>query len=75
MVLNASDYKLPKPGEKLVNPGDAGGTATRVVGLIVTLAFLVWAFRFSQNRGVPFIDRFAGRVGLQSTGGGTWEGW
>jgi len=75
MVLNPSDYSLPKPGESIVEPSDPTGSATRVVGLIVVLAFLAWAWAFAQNRGVSFINRFAGSVGLQSSGGGSWEGW
>lgn len=76
MVLSKSDYSVPKPGETM-DPTDPTGFVSRLAGLVVVLSVIAFAFNFATNRGVSFINKYAGRVGLSSSGqeNSPWGGW
>ena len=79
MVLKASDYSLPEPGERM-NPMDGVPFISRVTGLVIVMSVLVFAWNLANNRGASLIDNFLGSLtgGLLSSdpdsGDGMWDG-
>ena len=77
MVLSPSDYNLPEPGERMdpTSPMDFG---SRILGMIVALSVVWYAWQFARNRGASFIDSTLGSLtgGILSSEGdaGPWEG-
>lgn len=76
MVLKPSDYQLPSPGTK-IDPTNPTSAASKLAGMTVALTGVLFAYQFAKNRGVSFIDKYAGRVGLSTSGqeNSPWGGW
>lgn len=66
MVLDASDYRIPSPGQSW-NPTNVRSFIGKALGALFVLTFLLYLFRFSRNRGVPLMDSIMARVGLASS--------
>jgi len=68
MVLDASDYQIPRPGETW-NPMNVRDFVTRAAGAIFVFTLLLYLFNFASNRGLPLMDSLMSNVGLSSSGG------
>lgn len=62
MPISPSDYDLPEPGERVINHRDPVGTIMRVVGMVLSLGVLYYAWQYGKNRVAPFMDRQLGAL-------------
>lgn len=63
MVLDRSDYNVRRLATGGVDPaGDPTGTVKLLAGTLVVGSLALWAWRFSQAKGFPLVDRLMGRV-------------
>lgn len=60
-----------------MDPTDPTGFAARVIGLIVAITAVLFAYNFASNRGVRFVNRYASKAGLSTSGqeSDPWGGW
>jgi hypothetical protein len=61
-MLAPSDYDLPEPGENVIDHRDPLGSATRAVGMVVSLGVVYFAWQYAKNRVAPFLDRQLGSL-------------
>lgn len=62
MVLSPSDYDLPEPGERVVSASDPVGSMTRVIGMVLSLGVVYFAWQYAKNRVAPFMDKQLGAL-------------